>query len=160
MNYRHYLLPVVHLLVPCFAIAADVQQGGWDHRFVVSAWNPDTRTYHAIIDERRRECLSESYLSQDPFRNPEEERRRLQPRFGECSVSDRALGESTSTWSMTCLGRDGRRSKFKTTSTVSDKKVILLTEMEAAIQTADDRPLRMVREYDFVGACAPSAGSR
>jgi hypothetical protein len=160
MTYRPHLLAIAHLLVPCLAVAADVLQGGWDHRFVVSAWNPATGTYQAIVDERRRECLSESYLSEDSFRSPEADRRRLPRSFGECSIIDQASDEGVSTWSMACVESDGRRTKLKTTSTVSRKKVVLVTEIESARQTADDRPLRMVREYDFVGACASPDGRR
>jgi len=156
MAHRPHLLALVHLLVPCFA-AAGVQPGAWDYRFVVSAWNPATGTYGAIVDEKRRECLSESYLSDDPFRSPEADRRRLQPNFGECSIIEQAIGETTSTWSMACMAKDGRRTKLKTTSTISEKKVVLLTEVDVANQGSDGRPLRMLREYEFVGSCASAA---
>lgn len=153
-----HLLAAMYLLVPCFAVAG-VQQGAWDHRFVVSVWSATTGAYGVAVDEMRRECLSESYLSEDPFRSPEVDRRRLQPGFGECSISEQALGETTSTWNMACVAKDGRRTNFKTTSTISDKKVILLTEVDAASEGSDGR-FRMLREYRFAGSCIPATGPR
>lgn len=154
-------IPVWAAVLTAMPVLTFAQAPGqeWDHRFVISAWDPVSASYRVMVDEKRKECTAAS-PSGHPFQSPQEDKRRLAARFGDCSSDEAAAGAPGSTWSMTCVGRGGRRMKLTTTSTISEGKAVLHTEVVDDGQAAGDRPLRMLREYVLAGNCAPAANSR
>jgi len=139
--------------------AADIKQGGWDLHLTGFVRGAATPAYKVLADEKRQECFSNSYLEGNPFQNPERERRLLEPNFGICSVAAQSITAAVASWTIDCATA-GERTKIETINTFSEDGMVLLTETATTNAKGEVVQVRMLQEYQYLGACTPRMSNR
>lgn len=130
-----------------------MNKGGWLLRTTMTQVSADKSAESLIGDTTERVCMTEAFLSSNPYLNPYKITQGKSP--PDCSFFNHVAKNSTASWNMACRVGDNRSSRATVSVEASSERMTALTFLDAMQGETHVSSMRVRVSATYLGNCTP-----